>query len=288
MVDPQFEVVEPKGGETPVVVEVPHAGLSLDAETLSYTIAPGRSIARDADLYVDALFQDAPAEGATLIYARASRYLVDLNRGENDLDHEAVEGGGRTPWPRGLIWRLTTDGEPILARRLPRSEVDRRLDLVYRPYHRVLEGLLARKRARFGFAILLCAHSMPSQPRRGHADPGGARADIVPGTRGRTTAAAAVIDVVDKHARACNFTVRHDDPYRGGFSTGHYGTPQSATHAVQIEIARRLYMDESTLRIDPQGFRGIREFGRTLVARLAFAENPTTLDALRGYPSGTV
>jgi len=286
--DPQFEVIEPKGGETPVVVEVPHAGLSLDAETLSFTVAPARSIARDADLHVDALFEDAPVEGATLLYARASRYLVDLNRGEQDIDHDAVDGGGRAPWPRGLIWRLTTDGEPILARRLPRAELERRLDLVYRPYHRVLEQLLARKRARFGFAILLCAHSMPSQPRRGHENTGVARADIVPGTRGRTTASAAVIDMVDRHARSCGYTVRHDDPYRGGFSTGHYGTPASGIHAIQVEISRRLYMDESTLRTDPQGFQSVREFARTLVARLAFAENPTTLDALRGYaPGGT-
>lgn len=286
MVDSQFEVIEPKSGETPVVVEVPHAGLSFDAESLSYTVAPARSIARDADLLVDALFEDAPAEGATLLYARASRYVVDLNRSEADIDQDAVEGAGRTPWPRGLIWRLTTDGEPILTKRLPRSELERRLDLVYRPYHRVLEQLLARKRARFGFAILLCAHSMPSQARRGHAEPAGARADIVPGTRGRTTAAGAVIDVVDKHARSCGHSVRHDDPYKGGFSTGHYGNPAAAVHAVQVEISRRLYMDESTLRADTQGFRGVREFARTLVARLAFAENPATQDALRGYAPG--
>lgn len=283
MVDLQFELIEPKGGETPVVVEIPHAGLSLDAETLAYTIAPARSVARDADLLVDALFEDAPAEGATLLYARASRYVVDLNRSENDIDADAVEGAPRIPWPRGLIWRLTTDGDPILTKRLPAAELERRLELVYRPYHRVLEQLLARKRARFGFAILLCAHSMPSQPRRGHAEPAGARADIVPGTRGRTSAAGAVIDVVDKHARGCGYTVRHDDPYKGGFSTGNYGKPAVAVHAVQVEIARRLYMDETALRADAQGFRGVREFARTLVARLAFAENPATQSSLRGY-----
>lgn len=283
MVEPQFELIEPKAGEAPVVVEVPHAGISIDAESLAYTVAPARSIGRDADLFVDALFEDAPAEGATLLYAKASRYVVDLNRSEHDVDHDAVEGAGRSPWPRGLIWRLTTDGEPILATRLPRSELERRLNVIYRPYHHALEQLLARKRARFGFAILLCAHSMPSMPRRGHAEPAGARADIVPGTRGRTTAAGAVIDVVDKHARACGYTVRHDDPYKGGFSTGHYGNPKSAVHAVQIEIARRLYMDESALRADTQGFRAVREFARTLVSRLAFTENPATQNALRGY-----
>lgn len=280
-----FEVVEPKGGESPVVVEVPHAGLWMDPESLAYTVAPARSIARDADLYVNELFQDAPTEGATLVCARTSRYVIDLNRGEDDVDQDAVESGGRTPWPRGLIWRLTTDGDQVLIRRLPRGELERRLDSVYRPYHRAVSDALARKRARFGFVVLLCAHSMPSLPRRGHSDSPGLRADIVPGTRGRTTAAPAIIDRVDWHARSFGFTVRHDDPYRGGFSTGFYGKPTHSTHAIQVEISRRLYMDESTHRKDAQGFRVVREFSRSLVAQLAFSESPTTQDALRAHAS---
>lgn len=278
-----FEVIEPKGGESPVVVEVPHAGLFVDPESLAFTVAPARSIARDADLYVDELVQDAPMEGATLLRALTSRYVIDLNRGEDDLDQDAAEGGGRNPWPRGLIWRLTTDGDPVLVRRLPRTELERRLDTIYRPYHRALSTILSRKRARFGFVVLLCAHSMPSLPRRGHGDSPGTLADIVPGSRGRTTAAPPVIDLVDWHARSYGFTVRHDDPYRGGFSTGFYGKPTNTTHAIQIEISRRLYMDESSHRRDPQGFRIVREFARSLVAQLAFSESSTTQDSLRAH-----
>jgi N-formylglutamate amidohydrolase len=289
-VDP-FEILEPPTGESPVIVEVPHAGLFLDPESLAYMLAPARSIARDADLHVDELCQDVPREGATLIRAHHSRFVVDLNRSPSDFDGEAVEGGGRAPWPRGLVWRLTTDGDPILPAPIPRHELERRLDLVYRPYHRALEGLVARKLARFGHAVLLCAHSMPSQPR-GPALSNGARkvpertplvprADLVPGTRGRTTAAGPVIDRVDAHAAAFGLSVRHDDPYRGGFSTAHYGQPAQGVHAVQIEIARRLYMDETSLRIDPQGFRAVREFARTLAARLAFAESDAPLRKLR-------
>ena len=273
-----FEVIEPRTGESPLVVEVPHAGLWIDPEALAFTVAPARSIARDADLYVDEIVQDAPAEGASLLVAHVSRFVVDLNRGEADCDSEAVEGGGRAPSPRGVVWRLTTDGEPILAQPLPRRELERRLALVYRPYHRALEALLQRKRERFGFAILLCAHSMPSQPRptpeTGKTGPAAPfyRADLVPGTRGRTTAAGLVIDRVDAHGRALGWSIRHDDPYRGGFSTGFYGRPARGVHAVQIEIARRRYMDETSLRIDPHGFRAVREFARTLAARLAFTE----------------
>ena len=287
VIDSPFEIIEPKHGESPVLVEVPHAGLWLDAESLAYAAAPARSVARDADLYVDELVEDAPNEGATLIFARTSRYVIDLNRSESDVDQDSVEGGGRAPWPRGLIWRLTTDGDPALIRRLPRAELERRLEGVYRPYHRAVTNALERKRARFGFAVLLCAHSMPSLARRGHGESPEMRADIVPGTRGRTTAAPAVIDLVDWHARSFGFTVRHDDPYRGGFSTGHYGKQTNTIHAVQIEISRRLYMDESNHRRDPQGFRVVREFARTLVAQLAFSDSPTTQDALRAHVAGS-
>jgi N-formylglutamate amidohydrolase len=276
-----FAVVEPRAGESPLVVEVPHAGLWIDPESMATMIAPARSIGRDADLHVDHLFQDAPDEGATLIYARTSRYVVDLNRSETDVDEGAVEGAGRTPHARGLIWRLTTDGDPILLGRLSQRELTRRLEQVYRPYHRALRALLDRKVARFGFAVLLCAHSMPSRSRGGHPDAEAYRADLVPGTRGRTSAAGLVIDRVDAHGRALKWTLRHDDPYRGGFSTAHYGKPNEGVHAVQIEIARRRYMDESTLRIDPQGFAAVRDFARTLAARLAFAESDAPRRLLR-------
>jgi len=289
-----FEIVEPRSGESAVVVEIPHAGLWMDPEALAFTVAPARSIARDADLYVDELCQDVPHEGATLLVSRVSRFVIDLNRGEGDFDGDTVEGGGRTPSPRGLVWRLTTDGDPMLVAPLPRQELERRLEAIYRPYHRVLEGLLQRKLARFGHVVLLCAHSMPSQPRplpaprhgvRQPAAPPLNRADLVPGTRGRTSAAGAVIDRVDAHGKAFGFSIRHDDPYRGGYSTGHYGQPAQGVHAVQIEIARRLYMDETSLRIDAQGFRAVREFARTLAARLAFAEPDAPARKLRREPS---
>lgn len=271
---PWFEVTEPTRAETPVLVEVPHAGLMLDPEALAWTLAPARSIAADADLYVDEIVREAPACGATLIVANASRYLVDLNRGPDDVDGEAVDGGGPGPFPRGVVWRLTTDGAPALVARLSRQELERRMAMVYRPYHAMVERILARKRARFGCALLLCAHSMPSAARpragwpAGHAQ---VRADIVPGTRGRSTAAGSLIDIVDRIAGRHGLSVRHDDPYRGGFSTAHYGKPANNIHAIQVEIARRLYMDEASLQRRPQALGTVREFARILMNELGAA-----------------
>jgi N-formylglutamate deformylase len=274
-----FQVFEPTGAETPVVVEIPHAGLDVPAPFLDPIIAPARALGRDADLYVDALYEDAPAEGATVLACLTSRYAVDVNRAESDVDGEVVEGGrADIALHHGLVWRTTSEGELALARKLTRSELEERLDQVWRPYHRTLAALVAQKRARFGVAVVLAAHSMPSversgrdRSRDGRGGPSGtvarARADVVPGTRGRRSAAGSLIDAVEAHATGHGWTVRHDDPYAGGYTTQHYGRPAEGVHVVQVELSRRLYLDEATLRKGP-GFPEVRAWCRELVGKL--------------------
>lgn len=262
-----FSVTAPRSEETPVIVEVPHAGLALDALSIAYLAAPVRSIGVDADLYVDDLYADAPDQGATLLVANMSRYFCDLNRGERDVDPLAASGGTATRAPHGLIWRDTTEGLRALYQPLSRQELSRRLDTVYRPYHRQLRVLMEEKKARFGFVMVLAAHSMPSQGRSGHRDTGRVRADVVPGSRGRTTAQHQFIQAPDDLARSRGWTVAHDDPYRGGFTTAHYGRPELAQHVVQVELSRALYMDERSLEKSPN-FAITREYCRELVKHL--------------------
>jgi N-formylglutamate deformylase len=268
---PPFERIDPRGAETPVIVEIPHAGLESAPPFLEPLSAPARSLARDADLYVDALYDDAPDEGATVLVARTSRYVIDVNRGERDVDGEVVEGArADLRLHHGLVWRTTSDGEPALSRKLTPGELEERLELVWRPYHRELAAIVDQKRARFGVAVVLAAHSMPSidrGPRRDAVESVRGRADVVPGTRGRRSAAARFIDVVEQHAIAQGWTVRHDDPYAGGFTTQHYGRPKESVHVVQIELSRRLYLDETTLR-PLASFGTVRAWCRTLVQRL--------------------
>lgn len=268
-----FSVIEPTRDETPLVVEIPHAGLLVDGPTLALLAAPARAIGRDADLYVDELYEGAPAAGAHVVVSHISRYVVDLNRSEKDFDADSVEDGPTsTRATRGVVWRLTSDGARVLDAPLPRAELDRRLDAYYRPYHRALETLLDRKREKFGHVVLLAAHSMPSTGRAGHGDRHAARADVVPGTRGRTSAAAAFIEAVDAHARGAKLSVAHDDPYQGGYTTAHYGRPDRACHVVQVELARRLYMDEGALAKNG-GFETMRAWCGEL-ARILGAARP--------------
>jgi N-formylglutamate amidohydrolase len=266
-----YAISEPEQ-DSPLLVEIPHAGLGLDAPTLAWLVAPACAIARDADLYVDELFADSPALGATLLCARVSRYSVDLNRSIDDYDGQTVVGGPTCDRPRGVVWRLTSEGLPVLRERITPEELERRLDRYWRPYHDALERIIARKRARFGFALVLCAHSMPTPRARGLWALLPPRvADVVPGSQGRTTAAGAWIDRIDAVARNHGFEVAHDVPYRGGYSTSHYGKPERDVHAVQLELARRLYMDEEHLTRDPDGFSKVKKFSSDLVEQLVDA-----------------
>jgi len=266
-----FVVFAPDGKESPVIVEIPHAGVEVPAAFMPDVLASARAIGRDADLYVDELYGTAPERGASVLVARVSRYVVDLNRDESDFDGQAVEGGPAAHSPRGVVWRLTTEGERSLGTPLRRGAYEERMKDLYRPYHARLRELIRDKVDRFGLAVVLAGHSMPSLGRALHADQGSPRADVVPGTQGRTSAHARFIDAVDAHARQARLSVAHDDPYKGGFTTQHYGCPQEDVHVVQVELARRLYMDEVSLRRIPGRFETMRAWCGELVAKLGRA-----------------
>ncbi|MCA9600954.1 MAG: N-formylglutamate amidohydrolase [Polyangiales bacterium] len=272
-----FDLIAPEHGAIPVLVEVPHAGLEIPKAVLETVTVSKESVMRDADIFVDRLYDFAPTVGAHFLAAKLSRYVVDLNRAANDVDEGAV--AGRTSpivhQPRGVVWRMTTDGQRCLHRPLSAAEFQARIDLYYAPYHAALEATLRAIRERFGWAILLAAHSMPSVGRTQHSDRGIRRADIVPGTRGRTTAAAEIIDVVDGHFRAAGLSVRHDEPYRGGFSTTHYGRPSEGWHAVQIELNRALYVDEATYTYRTEDAARLSGLLRGLVEKLGAVRPPS-------------
>jgi N-formylglutamate deformylase len=265
-----FVLTVPSSGRTAVLVEVPHAGLAIP-DVVRDELAIGLpEIVRDADLYVDKLYEASPEVGAALLVASPSRYVVDLNRSPDDVDAETVTDHPmpRANQPRGVVWRATTEGRPALRRPLRYTELQYRLSSFHTPYHGALERTLGEIRDRFGFAVLLAAHSMPSVGRSSHTDSGARRADVVPGTRGRTTASSSLIDLVDGHFRGAGLSVRHDDPYRGGFTTAHYGRPARAVHAIQVELNRALYMNEETSEPKTPEFDALAAVVTDLVAKL--------------------
>lgn len=261
-----FTLTEATAHGTPVLVEVPHAGLAVPEGVRETLLASREVVLRDSDLFVDKLYANSPREGATLLVANVSRYVVDLNRSPDDVDRHTVPDhpDPRGLQPRGVVWRVTTEGKPALREPLSYQALQDRLRRYHTPYHDVLVAQLESKRARFGHAVLLAAHSMPSASR-GATTP---RADVVPGTRGRTTADVRLIDCVQAHFREAGLTVRHDDPYRGGWSTANYGRPDAHWHAVQIELNRALYVEEATSRPKDGDFEALQKIVLGLVRKL--------------------
>ncbi len=259
-----FSLTRAIANESPVIVEVPHAGLHVPTGPLgAHVTSDAQERLRDADIFVDQLFQDAPAVGASLLVAHWSRHVIDLNRSLRDVDAATVETSKRPPHIKyGLIWQATGRGRQLLARPLSSEAVGDLVQAVHDPYHRAIAAEIERKRKLFGRAILLAAHSMPSIDARGNR-----RADIVPGTCGRTSASQDVVNAVDHMASTHGFVVRHDDPYRGGYTTQKYGNPDNHVDAIQVEINRSLYANEEEQRPHPN-FERIRRFADALVSRL--------------------
>ncbi len=260
-----LDFVAPLHGRTPVLVEVPHAGLEIPELLQGEILAGEDTRKRDADLYVDELYVQAPSRGATLLSARMSRYVVDLNRAPDDFELNGEDG--RITQPRGVVWKVTTDGRPALRSPLDAAAVGRRIELYHSPYHVRLRDEVERIKQQFGFAVLVAGHSMPSAVRRGARDIE-RRADIVPGSLGGSSCDPRVLELVEQHFRSAGLSVRHDDPYRGGFTTGHYGRPALGQHAIQIEINRALYMDELSCIRKPDNFARLQQLLGDLVAGL--------------------
>jgi len=117
----------------------------------------------------------------------------------------------------------------------------RRIEGLYKPYHRALRRLLTSVHQDFGCAVLVDCHSMPSSAGTRDDRP---RADIVLGDRYGTSCVPIVAEVVEATFRELGYAVSRNKPYAGGFITEHYGNPGAGLHAIQIEVNRALYMDE--------------------------------------------
>jgi N-formylglutamate deformylase len=239
-----FTARTPAEPSTPLVVSVPHAGVSVAG--YEETLSPELEVRSDADLFVDKLYGIGDAGGPQVfVAAQLSRFVCDLNRDPDDVGPGAVpeHPTARNVDGRGFIWAVTTSGVPALARPLSIQEWRGRT-AVHAAYHDTIRRALARARARFGYAILVDGHSMPSRGRAGHQDPGRPRAAVVPGDRDGRSCAPALTAAVVQHFAAQGFDVRPNDPYKGGYITAHHGRPSDGVHAIQIELRRDLYMDE--------------------------------------------
>jgi len=251
------QIVLPFEQTAPVVFASPHSGQNYSADLLSLSALDPLTLRRSEDAFVDELFAAAPGAGAPLIKALFPRVFLDANREPFELDPtmfaEPLPAHVNANSPRvaaglGTIARVVASGEDIYRRKLRLAEATERIATHYTPYHNSLTALLDKTMARFGGVLLIDCHSMPSIGGPMDSDPGLKRVDIVLGDCHGTSCAPAITDYARNALVALGYVVRRNNPYAGGYTTRHYGRPNHAHHALQIEINRALYMDEDRIR----------------------------------------
>ncbi len=249
--DTPFRIIRPSGRNSPMLVASPHSGRSYPAAFLAASRLDSHALRRSEDCFVDELFAGAPACGVPLLAADFPRAYCDVNREPWELD-PAMFSDKLPPWcntrtPRinagfGTIARLVGSGQPIYAGKLSFAEAEARIRSCWQPYHDALSALIAETRHSFSRCVLLDCHSMPTEePTIGaRHDP-----DFVLGDAHGTSCDPILSGAAHRFLESAGYRVRRNDPYAGGYVTRHYGRPRQGVHALQIEVSRSLYLDQT-------------------------------------------
>ncbi|GER19690.1 N-formylglutamate amidohydrolase [Variovorax boronicumulans] len=266
-------------GHTPLVLDSPHSGTVYPEDFRP--VCELATLRRAEDTHVEKLYAFASDMGAAWIEAHFPRSYLDANRDMTEVDTTMLDG----PWtdpvstdPRvlskvrlgkGLIWKLTDEGLPIYDRPLTVAEVRQRIDQCWRPYHAAVAQAIDDAHARHGYSIHINCHSMPAIAGSHATDfPGLAHADFVIGDRDGSTADPALSQRLCAHLRACGYSVDYNHPYKGVELVRRHGDPAANRHSIQVEINRKLYMDEATLALDEADATRLQADLRSMVEML--------------------
>jgi N-formylglutamate amidohydrolase len=248
-----FRIEGPRAAAIPLVLDSPHSGRRFPAD---FDAAVSEQELREGeDCFVDELYAGAAELGAPLLSAQWPRTYLDPNRHPGDVDLDLIEG----PWPgeyrpsgkarfgKALVWRTLEDGRNIYSGKLKVEAIQKRIRRYHEPYHEAIRKLLNETHARFGRVYHINCHSMRSVAGRQSEDGGKARADFVLGDRDGTSCDPAFTERVRAALAGMGYDVKVNDPYKGVELVRAYSDPKKGRHSLQIEINKRLYMNEDTL-----------------------------------------
>jgi N-formylglutamate deformylase len=271
-------LVSTVAGTTPLVLDSPHSGVKYP-DDFRHACALG-TLRRAEDTHVEKLYDFAPALGVAWVEALFPRSYLDVNRNVTEIDVTLFD----EPWPgpvetepkslskvrlgKGLVWRITDEGLPIYDRPLSVQEVQARIERCWQPYHDAVRAAIDAAHARHGYSIHLNCHSMPAVAGHYSTDfPGLAHADFVVGDRDGTSASPALSRMICDHLKALGYSAEYNHPYKGVELVRRYGDPAHHRHSIQLEINRRLYMDEDTLALN-SGYGPLKRNLQSLVELL--------------------
>jgi N-formylglutamate amidohydrolase len=260
---PPFTVARPEALQGPLVFNSPHSGRIYPSTFLAASRLNSLALRRSEDAYVEELFGFVTSLGAPLLHAHFPRAYLDVNREPYELDpvlfrdglpHYANTQSVRVVGGLGTIARIVSESDEIYREPLTVGAALERINRLYTPYHETLKALLIEAQKEFGLAVLIDCHSMPSNPA---VDQAGGRPDFVLGDRFGASCSGELTRLAGAQLKALGYVVALNKPYAGGYITEHYGRPHKGQHALQIEVNRALYMDETSFE-KSAGFERLR------------------------------
>ena len=251
-------------GDAPLLVSFPHTGTEIPAAIEANLVSPWLA-RKDADYWVDVLYDFAHEMGATTLRTAMSRTVVDVNR----------DPSGASLYPEQATTALcpidTFDGEPLYApgREPDEAEIARRRAAYFDPYHAAINSELQRLRARHPRVVLFDAHSIRSVVPRLFD---GTLRQFNIGTNNGATCGPALIARLEKICAASSFDHVVNGRFRGGYITRHYGKPANGIHAVQMELAMRGYLHEPDEKLTEANWPAPLEDAHAATLRVALRD----------------
>ena len=222
-------------GSSPLLISMPHSGTRLTDEVAQGMTETAKKLP-DTDWHIPQLYQLAPSLGASIVSANYSRYVIDLNRPEDDA---ALYTSKTT----GLFPDILFADEPVYqVDKTPSAEHREACkQQVWQPYHHAIAQQLKRIKQQHGYAILLDAHSIAGQvPMLFEGD--------LPhfnwGTNAGNSCAESMLQVAQTSVDEAHYTQVSNGRFKGGYITRHYGQPQQGVHAIQLELSQDAYLQD--------------------------------------------
>ena len=258
---PPYFITETNHPKVPILVSVPHCGTQFPEDIKSNYHHGLIQIPDDTDWFVDKLYNFTAEMGIPMISAKYSRWVIDLNR---DPDSKPLYNDGRII--TGLCPTTDFAGNAIYTQNEPdETEVKRRIDLYYTPYHTKIQEMLNTLKNEFGKVLLWDAHSIrqyvPTIQKERFPD-------MILGSADETSAHPELIKAALKGLSSVDFELKHNYPFKGGQITRTFGLPLENQHALQLEMNKILYMNDEELKYDTTRANKVREVLKTTFQNL--------------------
>lgn len=250
-------------GRTPLLVSMPHVGTFIPAE-LAQRMTGAALRLPDTDWHLEQLYDFVDSLGASTIVATHSRYVIDLNRPRDDANlYPGQETTGLCPldtFHRQPLYRIGAEPQP--------DEIRQRIDRYWLPYHTALQAEAARLRAQHASVVLWDAHSICSVVPSLFP---GRLSDLNLGSAAGASCdpllAQTLLRIGQRHS---TYSCVLDGRFKGGHITRHYGRPADGVHAIQLELAQAIYMDEAhPYRFDGRKAADLRPVLRQMLSAVA-------------------